>query len=241
MLKLSTSLVALALAVSPVLAQQALYAQCGGSGWTGGTTAAATTTVTTTKAITTTTSTTSTTAAASTSTGFVKASGTRFSLNGSPYTVVGSNAYWVGLNQYSTTDMNTAFANIAATGATTVRTWGFNEVTSASGDYYQLWSGSTATVNTGATGLGNFASKCNKAYQKFLRTNNWSDYGGMDVYVTQLLSSADHDYFYTSSTVLAAYQKYVNTFVSRYVNEPTILAWELANEPRCTGSTGYAQ
>ncbi len=32
---------------------------------------------------------------------------------------------------------------------------------------------------------------------------------------------------------------YVKAFVSRYVNEPTILGWELANEPRCRGSTGW--
>ncbi|KAG6840742.1 hypothetical protein C0991_004651 [Blastosporella zonata] len=292
MLKLSTSLIALALAISPVLAQQAIYAQCGGVNWTGGTTcvsgttcqyqndyysqclpgtatsttAASTTTTkattsttsttatsTTTKASTTSTSTTTTkasttststtTSSTAVSTGFVKTSGTRFTLNGSPYTVVGSNSYWVGLMSFSTTDMNTAFANIAATGATTVRTWGFNEETSANGDYYQLWSGSTATVNTGATGLQNFdnviaAAKANGIRLIVALTNNWSDYGGMDVYVQQLLGSSDHDYFYTNATVIAAYQKYVNTFVSRYINEPTILAWELSNEPRCKGSTG---
>ena len=33
---------------------------------------------------------------------------------------------------------------------------GFNEVTSANGTYYQIWSGSTPTINTGATGLQHF-------------------------------------------------------------------------------------
>jgi hypothetical protein len=31
---------------------------------------------------------------------------------------------------------------------------GFNEVTAANGVYFHLWSGKTATVNTGANGLG---------------------------------------------------------------------------------------
>lgn len=78
---------------------------------------------------------------------------------------------------YSSTDIDKAFADIASSGATAVRTWyvfpirfprfgrklniviisrGFNEVTSPNGIYYQSWSGSTPTINTGATGLQNF-------------------------------------------------------------------------------------
>jgi mannan endo-1,4-beta-mannosidase len=175
----------------------------------------------------------------------VKTSGTQFTLNGQIFTVVGANSYWVGLMGYSTTDMNKAFADIAATGATTVRTWGFNEVTSTSGvtNYYQSWSGSTPTVNTGTSGLQNFDNVVAAAKAHGLRlivtlTNNWSDYGGMDVYVNQLLGQGSpHDFFYSNPTVIAAYKNYVKTFVSRYVNEPGILGWELVNEPRCTGST----
>jgi mannan endo-1,4-beta-mannosidase len=86
----------------------------------------------------------------------------------------------VGLTGLSVADMTAAFADIAKTGATTVRTMyinskhltdlflktnvydcgGFNEVTSANGattsNYYQIWSDSTATINTGPTGLQNF-------------------------------------------------------------------------------------
>jgi len=170
-------------------------------------------------------------------------SGTAFTLNGSKFTVVGENAYWVGLMGYSTADMNQAFSDIASAGSTAVRTWGFNEVTSPSGIYYQSWSGSTPTVNTGSTGLGNFdnvvaAAKANGIRLIVALTNNWSDYGGMDVYVKQILNSADHDLFYTDATVIAAYKNYIKAFVGRYLNEPTIMAWELSNEPRCTGSTG---
>jgi len=164
-------------------------------------------------------------------------------LNGKTFTVVGENSYWVGLMGYSTTDMNKAFADIAGAGSTVVRTWGFNEVTSPSGDYYQSWSGSTPTINTGATGLGNFdnvvaAAKANGIRLIVALTNNWSDYGGMDVYVKQILNSANHDYFYSNAQVITAYKNYIKAFVGRYVNEPTIMAWELANEPRCAGSTG---
>jgi mannan endo-1,4-beta-mannosidase len=146
---------------------------------------------------------------------------------------------------YSTSEMNQAFSDIAAAGGTTVRTWGFNEVTSPNGDYYQSWSGSTPTVNYGATGLANFdnvvaAAKANGIHLIVALTNNWSDYGGMDVYVEQILNSQDHDLFYTNANVIAAYKNYVAAFVGRYVNEPGIMAWELSNEPRCTGSTGIS-
>ncbi|KAE9391215.1 CEL4a mannanase [Gymnopus androsaceus JB14] len=256
-----------------------VFGQCGGQVYTGSTTCAAgsvcvvqnpfysqcvpgsgTVSATGTKTATTTTVSTPT----ATPSGFVKTSGIHFTLAGKPFSVVGANSYWVGLMNYGVADMNTAFADIAATGATVVRTWGFNEVTQPDGvAFYQSWSGSTPTVNLGATGLENFdnvvaAAKANGLRLIVTLTNNWysifesiqqagtyfilnlqrSDYGGMDVYVNQLLGNGSpHDFFYTNATVIAAYKNYVHTFVSRYVNEPGILAWELANEPRCQGST----
>ncbi|KAF9223521.1 glycoside hydrolase family 5 protein [Gyrodon lividus] len=181
--------------------------------------------------------------AAKHSTGFVIAEGQGFTLNGQPYTVFGSNSYWVGLMGHTPDEMNVAFQDIAATGGTTVRTWGFNDVTTPSGDHYQLWNGSIPTINYGPTGLENFdnviaAAKVNDIRLIVTLTNNWGDYGGMDVYVNQIVGKGQpHDYFYTNSEVIAAYQSYVRAWVERYVDEPTIFAWELANEPRCTGST----
>lgn len=174
----------------------------------------------------------------------MKTSGQKFTLNGSTYTVAGTNGYWIA--QWGNADVDQAFADIAAAGLTTVRTWGFNDVTAdpGFGAYYQLWNGTTGTVNTGANGLGKFDYVVSSAKAHGIRlivtlTNNWSDYGGMDVYVRQIVgSSATHDTFYTNANVIAAYKKYVATWVARYKNEPTIMAWELANEPRCTGSSG---
>ncbi|KAF8608733.1 mannanase [Ceratobasidium sp. AG-I] len=176
------------------------------------------------------------------STGFVKTSGQKFVLNGSTFTVVGTNAYWMA-QLSSTADITTAFNELKNAGVTTLRTWGFNDVTSASGTYYNLWSGSTATLNTGSNGLGKFDQVVAAAKAAGIRliiplTNNWSDYGGMDVYVKQIKNSANHDLFYTGASLITAFKKYINGFVGRYKNEPTVLAWELANEPRCKGSSG---
>ncbi|KAJ3570962.1 hypothetical protein NP233_g4061 [Leucocoprinus birnbaumii] len=261
-MRLATSLIALAISISQAAAVAPVWGQCGGQGWTGDTVCAdgsacvfqnpwysqclpgATTAPPSTTTTSTTSSAPTTSAPPSTVTGFVKTSGTKFTLNGKTYTLVGGNSYWMGLMGLSTSAMNQAFADIAKAGGTTVRTWGFNEVTSANGNYYQLWSGSTPTINTGATGLQNFdnvvaAAKANGIRLIVALTNNWSDYGGMDVYVNQILGSGQpHDLFYTNTNVKNAYKNYVKTFVSRYVNEPGIMAWELANEPRCKGSTG---
>ncbi|CAE6442833.1 unnamed protein product [Rhizoctonia solani] len=175
------------------------------------------------------------------STSFVKTSGQQFTLDGRKFTVAGSNAYWIP-QLANDNDMTIAFKDLQKAGLTTLRTWGFNEVTSPSGTYYQIWNGKTAKINTGADGLGRFDTVVAQAKAANIRlivalTNNWNEYGGMDVYVKQLLGKEEHDLFYTDDTVKAAYRNYIREFVGRYKNEPTIMAWELANEPRCKGKT----
>ncbi|KAG9046154.1 hypothetical protein FS837_004949 [Tulasnella sp. UAMH 9824] len=233
-----------------------MWGQCGGLNYTGETTCvadwywqclASTGTTTTSRASSTSTrtSTTTTTSKSTTTTTstFVSTSGPRFKLNGSTYTVVGSNAYWLAQFPATQADLDQAFADIAATGATTVRTWGFNEVTSPSGTYYQIWNGATPTINYGADGLAKFDKVVASAKAHGLKlivalTNNWGDYGGSDVYVKQILGSSNHDLFYTDASVIQAFKNYIAVWVNRYKNDPTILAWELGNEPRCRGSTG---
>ena len=116
---------------------------------------------------------------------------------------------------------------------------GFNDVTSPQnyGAYYQLWTNGTATFNTGAYGISRFDAVVASAEAHGIKlivplTNNWSDYGGMDVYVSQLNPGGTHDTFYTDQTIIAAYENYINEFVGRYADNSTIMAWELANEPR---------
>lgn len=105
------------------------------------------------------------------------------------------------------------------------------------GAYYQLWQNGTAIFNTGPFGISRFDAVVASAKAHGIRlivalTNNWSDFGGMDVYVSQLNPGGTHDTFYTNVVVIAAYKNYINNFVGRYADEPTIMGWELANEPR---------
>ncbi len=90
-----------------------------------------------------------------------------------------------------------------------------------------------------------------------LLVNNWNSFGGMCQYVKWCglpnANSCDpmaqpgtvgtnaHDQFYTNACTKQAYKNYINYFLNRintltgikYKDDPVIMAWELANEPRC--------
>ncbi|KAG1692503.1 hypothetical protein DVH05_000241 [Phytophthora capsici] len=132
---------------------------------------------------------------------------------------------------------------------TVCRTWGFADLnTTGTAPYnivYQLWENGKPTVNTGDNGLGYFdlvvaAAKAAGVKLVVPFVNNWSDYGGIDVYVQQL-GGKYHDDFYTDETIKTAYKNFVKTFVKRYADEDTIMAWELCNECRCAGSGGLKE
>ncbi|KAJ6619160.1 glycoside hydrolase superfamily [Mycena sp. CBHHK59/15] len=175
-LNMMRSALVLGFLAGSTLATVVEWGQCGGVGYTGDTVCAAglsctvvndwstTTTISSTSKTITTVSTTTTSAPSAT--GFVKASGTRFVLNAAPYTVVGSNAYWPALLGYSSTDIDKAFSDIAATGATTVRlSYAFAgrcniyiTLTVRRLSYFLVASAtcSTATITTGASNISAF-------------------------------------------------------------------------------------
>jgi len=77
-------------------------------------------------------------------------------------------------------------------------------------------------------------------------TNNWSDFGGIDQYV-RWASGTYHSDFYTNPTIRQWYKAWINHLLNRtnsltgvkYKDDPTIMTWELGNEPRCKGSGNY--
>ncbi|KAI5852547.1 glycoside hydrolase superfamily [Morchella snyderi] len=268
-MKYSTLFTVLSVSLSPVLAQVPVYGQCGGVTYTGSTTCAsgstcikysdyyhqcvpgtATTTaapVTTTTRVTTTTvpvTTTSQGGSSPTASGVVTKSGTTFMLNGKKFYFVGSNSYWLPMLE-NTADVDKALDDFKASGMDVLRIWGFADLTSSSGTQtaFQVWSGSTPTINTGANGLQRLDYIVAAARARNIRlvipfVNNWQDYGGMDRYVQSMLGSGGlHDDFYTNANIKAAYKNYVKAVVTRYSsNEPAIFAWQLTNELRCKGT-----
>jgi mannan endo-1,4-beta-mannosidase len=83
--------------------------------------------------------------------------------------------------------------------------------------------------------------------------NNWNDFGGMDQYVRwRDISTPDgqtwyHDSFYTDPFIKQWYKDWIAHLLNRvntyngiaYKNDPTIMTWELGNEPRCLSAGAY--
>ncbi|KAK7989325.1 hypothetical protein PG989_009640 [Apiospora arundinis] len=255
---LSTGLLSLSGVVS---AQQQLWGQCGGQGYTGIKTCVEGAvcqvsneyysqcvpgTATPTSATPSTTLQTSVKPGTSTkinvpaSTNFASTSGTKFNVDGSTKYLAGTNSYWISFLT-SNADVEKALDTLVDSGLKVLRIWGFNDVTARPGSgtvYFQHLSASGSTINTGVDGLQRLDYVVAAAEIRGIKliinfVNNWDDYGGIAAYVRAFGGSKTS--WYTNTAAQAQYRKYVQAVVTRYANSPAIFAWELANEPRCNG------
>ncbi|CRG88507.1 putative mannan endo-1,4-beta-mannosidase A [Talaromyces islandicus] len=170
---------------------------------------------------------------------FPGTSGLQFTIDGTAGYFAGSNAYWLGF-QTNNDDVDKVLADAEKSGLRIMRIWGFNDVNSVPTDgsvYYQLLENGKATINTGKDGLQRLDYVVSSAERHNIKliinfVNYWSDYGGMAAYVAAFGGSTTS--WYTDDASQAAYQNYIKTVVSRYIDSPAVFAWELANEPRCS-------
>ncbi|KAI1459636.1 glycoside hydrolase family 5 protein [Annulohypoxylon moriforme] len=181
--------------------------------------------------------------------GFVTVQEGKFQLDGKDFNFAGSNAYYFPFGS-NATDVQLGLAAAKDAGLKVFRTWGFNdknvtydpqglpqyggEGAGATNAIFQWWANGTSTINI--TEFDKVVDAAAKADIKLIVTftNNWADYGGMDVFTINL-GGQFHDDFYRLPQIKDAYKRYISTFISRYQDSPTIMAWELANEPRCGG------
>ncbi|MEV4131782.1 cellulase family glycosylhydrolase [Dactylosporangium sp. NPDC049742] len=192
-------------------------------------------------------------------TGFVTRHGDDLTLNGKEFRFAGSNNY--RLMYRSPAMVDDVFADAKAAGFTVLRTWGFLDIGAQddtgsvhhkeNGVYFQYWDGTRPAYNDGPDGLQHLDQVVKSARDKGIRlviplTNNWSAFGGMDQYV-RWRGGAHHDDFYTDPVIRGWYKDWISHVLNRtnsltgvkYKDDPTIMAWELANEPRCVGSGVY--
>src|SRR5581483_4374846 len=123
--------------------------------------------------------------------------------------------------------------------------------TCALSDLFQSFDGTAPVYNDGPDGLGRLDYVIWKAGQAGIKlvipmTNNWSDFGGMDQYV-RWRGLTHHDDFYTDPTIQMWYRDWIAHLLNHvnprtglaYKDDPTIMTWELGNEPRCKGSGAF--
>lgn len=190
-----------------------------------------------------------TTAASPAKSAFVQRKGATLSLSGQPFSFVGTNNYYL---MYSSRLMvDDVLTTAAANGFTVMRTWGWLDGTPKNGIWFQNLVGGTMAYNDGTTGLGNLDYAVARAGALGLKlvipfTGNWGDFGGEDQYVTWA-GGAHHDDFYSNATIKGWYKAWISHLLNHvnsitgvaYKNDPAIMTWELANEPRCVGSGTY--
>lgn len=114
--------------------------------------------------------------------------------------------------------------------------------------YFQVLNSTGSYINYGPDGLQRLDYAVSSAEKHGVKlvlnfVNNWSDYGGIAAYTAAFGANATE--WFTDATSQRVYQNYIHVLVNRYKQSPAIFAWELANEPRCTGCetsvvTGWA-
>jgi mannan endo-1,4-beta-mannosidase len=172
---------------------------------------------------------------------FATTSGIQFVIDGEAGYFPGSNAYWIGFLK-NNSDVDLVFDHMASSGLRILRVWGFNDVNTAPTDgsvYFQLHQDGKSTINTGKDGLQRLDYVVHSAEKHGIKliinfVNYWDDYGGMNAYMRAYGGGDKADWF-ENEGIQAAYQAYVEAVVKRYINSTAVFAWELANEPRCTG------
>lgn len=164
-----------------------------------------------------------------------------FTIDGATEYFAGTNAYWISFLT-NNADVDLVMSHLRSSGLKVLRVWGFNDVntTPSSGTiwYQSLVPGQSPVINTGANGLQRLDYVVASAQAHGIKliinfVNNWDAYGGMAAYST--FYGGAHNDWYTSAPIQAQYRAYIKAVVSRYADSPTIFAWELANEARCSG------
>lgn len=187
-----------------------------------------------------------------------------FEVDGKPFCFSGSNNYYAIFKPKPVVD--DLFDAAKALNMKVMRLWGMLDrgsldgtVPNADGEgekqgvYFQYWDTLTKrpAYNDGQNGLQRLDYALDAAAKNDIKVivvlvNNWRAFGGIDQYLMWYGRSKHHEFF-TAPEVKQAYRDWVEHVVTRvnsvngrkYAEDPSIFAWELANEPRCVGGSAF--
>ncbi|XP_019152773.1 PREDICTED: mannan endo-1,4-beta-mannosidase 7-like [Ipomoea nil] len=177
--------------------------------------------------------------------GFVTRDGVHFMLHGSPFYGNGFNAYWlmyVASDPSQRSKISTAFQQARSHDLSVGRTWAFSD-----GGYSPLQYFPGSYNEEMFKGLDFVVSEAGKYGIKLILSlvNNYKEFGGKPQYVEWARndgqSCSSDDDFFTNPVVKDYYKNHIKAVLTRnntltglaYKDDPTIMAWELMNEPRC--------
>ncbi|XP_009789471.1 mannan endo-1,4-beta-mannosidase 1-like [Nicotiana sylvestris] len=176
--------------------------------------------------------------------GFIAVNGAHFELNGSSFLFNGFNSYWLmhvaaePSERYKVTEV---LKDASAAGLSVCRTWAFSD----GGDRALQISPGVYDERV-FQGLDFVISEAKKYGVRLILSfvNNWNDFGGKAQYVQWARNvgaqiNGDDD-FYTHPMLKDYYKNHIKKVITRfntitkvaYRDDPTIMAWELINEPR---------
>ncbi|XP_057458645.1 mannan endo-1,4-beta-mannosidase 6-like [Lotus japonicus] len=176
----------------------------------------------------------------------VKTKGNQFVVNDQPFYVNGFNTYWLmvfAADNSTRGKVTEVFKHAASVGMTVCRTWAFND-----GEWRALQKSPSVYDEDVFQALDFVVSEAKKYKIRLILSlvNNWEAYGGKAQYVkwgtAAGLNLTSDDDFFSHPTLRSYYKAHAKTVLNRvntftnitYKEDPTIFAWELMNEPRCT-------
>ncbi|KAJ8540975.1 hypothetical protein K7X08_001791 [Anisodus acutangulus] len=160
---------------------------------------------------------------------------------------------YIGSDQSQRDKVSSALQDAASHGLTVGRTWAFSD-----GGYSPLQYYPGSYNENMFQGLDFAISEAGKNGIKLILSlvNNYNDFGGKKQYVdwakSQGQSLTSEDDFFKNDVVKNYFKNHIKAVLTRrnsitgiaYKDDPTIMAWELMNEPRCqsdpSGSTMQA-
>ena len=194
--------------------------------------------------------------------GFVQRRSDRLVLNDATFNIVGANIYYFAFSEEA--DQMHLLDIADSFGVNVLRIWAFNDYIDAPPKppipadtevCFQFLPPGTGTpeLREGPFGLDRLDRAVQLAGERGIRliltlTNHNPDYGGMPQY-QRWLRLANLNDFYRDGRAKTLFQNWVRAIVTRQnaltnlasADDPTILAWEIANEPRCPSDPSGTQ
>ncbi|MFT3892739.1 MAG: cellulase family glycosylhydrolase [Anaerolineales bacterium] len=197
---------------------------------------------------------------------FVKTSGPHFTVNNQRFRFIGANAEYLPI--VPDTTVEDVLDRAQSLGIRVIRTWGFGDGCEdynqpSCEDWSRYFQPQPGVYN--ASAFEHFDRIVYEAGKRNIRliiplANNWGEYGGIPRYVCwheniegdcpgNRMDDELHDTFYTNEDIKEWYRQYVSHFVNHintftgisYADDPTIMAWELINEPRAKSDPSGAK